>query len=479
MDRQNYNFHTHTKLCGHAGVFELEEYIEHSRNNGITRIGFSDHCPFPRLLFTEENSRMFYDEIDYYIERVKTIKRDNSDMEVLVSFEAEYDPLLEGYLRDLKSKVDYMVIGQHFVLDASVDGDYPIKYADMVCKGIESGIFDLVAHPEIFLLKRKELNYEEIDKFNSNILKAYQMICLKAKEYNIPIELNLKYAKSIGKEIIPFWEIVSSMNLKVVVGLDVHDPSKLDTMFNLKDEVLSLLDGINLNFVKDDYNPVVSRIQNQRLDIIYKLRKDNVLNTYTYYMVNLLNKIFNRIPKSDNSNEVLFYLNEHLDKEISEITSIGSSKDSELLEKSSSLEGDTSYKTFRLSRIKKNLESNNETIKVLNSLISTLKVYISKAFEIGINDRENIIKAVTLFSEINLSIDDSERRVLLEELASLEESYGKKGDNTSLVKVNPLFKSNENNFNWNLGFTKVFSLLLILSFILGVGVGIALILLKI
>ena len=305
------------------------------------------------------------------------------------------------------------------------------------------------------------------------------MICLKAKEYNIPIELNLKYAKSIGKEIIPFWEIVSSMNLKVVVGLDVHDPSKFDTMFNLKDEVLSLLDGINLNFVKDDYNPVVSRIQNQRLDIIYKLRKDNVLNTYTYYMVNLLNKIFNRIPKSDNSNEVLFYLNEHLDKEISEITSIGSSKDSELLEKSSSLEGDTSYKTFRLSRIKKNLESNNETIKVLNSLISTLKVYISKAFEIGINDRENIIKAVTLFSEINLSIDDSERRVLLEELASLEESYGKKADNTSLVKVNPLFKSNENNFNWNLGFTKVFSLLLILSFILGVGVGIALILLKI
>lgn len=479
MDRQNYNFHTHTKLCGHASVFELEEYIEHARNNGITRIGFSDHCPFPILLFTEENSRMFYDEIDYYIERVRTIKRNNSDMEVLVSFEAEYDPLLESYLRDLKSKVDYMILGQHFVLDTIIDGDYPIKYADMVCKGIESGIFDLVAHPEIFLLKRKELNYEEIDKFNSNILKAYQMICLKAKEYNIPIELNLKYAKSICKEIIPFWEIVSSMNLKVVVGLDVHDPSKFDTMFNLKDEVLSLLDGINLNFVKDDYNPVVSRIQNQRLDIIYKLRKDNVLNTYTYYMVNLLNKIFNRIPKSDNSNEVLFYLNEHLDKEISEITSIGSSKDSELLEKSSSLEGDTSYKTFRLSRIKKNLESNNETIKVLNSLISTLKVYISKAFEIGINDRENIIKAVTLFSEINLSIDDSERRVLLEELASLEESYGKKGDNTSLVKVNPLFKSNENNFNWNLGFTKVFSLLLILSFILGVGVGIALILLKI
>ncbi len=476
---QNYNFHTHTKLCGHAGIYELEEYIMHARNNGITRIGFSDHAPFPTLLFTEENQRMFYDEIDYYIDRVNTIKKDNSDMEVLTSFEAEYDPLLESHLRDLRSKVDYMVLGQHFVLNNPIDGDYPIKYADMVCKGIESGIFDFIAHPEIFLLERKKINSEEIDKFNSNIYKAYQMICFKAKEYNIPVELNLKYISLIGSETILFWKLVSSLNLKVLVGLDAHDPSKFDTMYKQKEEVLSLLNGINLNFVKSDYNPIVSRLQNQRLDIIYKLRKNNILNTYTNYMVNLLNKIFNRIPKVDNSNEVLFYLNEHLDKEITEITNKGSSKDGKLLEKSSLLEGDTSYKTFKLSRIKKNLESNNETIKVLTNLVNTLKVYISKTFEIGFNDKESIVKAVTFFSEINLCNDDSNRRVLLEELTSLEEEYSKKGDNTSLVKVNPLFKNEEKNFNWNLGFTKVFTLLLVLVFILGVGVGIALILIKI
>lgn len=476
---QNYNFHTHTKLCGHASTYELEEYIMHARNNGITRIGFSDHAPFPTLLFTEENQRMFYDEIDYYIDRVNTIKKDNSDMEVLTSFEAEYDPLLESHLRDLRSKVDYMVLGQHFVLNNPIDGDYPIKYADMVCKGIESGIFDFIAHPEIFLLERKKINSEEIDKFNSNIYKAYQMICFKAKEYNIPVELNLKYISLIGSETILFWKLVSSLNLKVLVGLDAHDPSKFDTMYKQKEEVLSLLNGINLNFVKSDYNPIVSRLQNQRLDIIYKLRKNNILNTYTNYMVNLLNKIFNRIPKVDNSNEVLFYLNEHLDKEITEITNKGSSKDGKLLEKSSLLEGDTSYKTFKLSRIKKNLESNNETIKVLTNLVNTLKVYISKTFEIGFNDKESIVKAVTLFSEINLCNDDSNRRVLLEELTSLEEEYSKKGDNTSLVKVNPLFKNEEKNFNWNLGFTKVFTLLLVLVFILGVGVGIALILIKI
>lgn len=476
---QNYNFHTHTKLCGHAGTYELEEYIIHARNNGITRIGFSDHAPFPKLLFSDENQRMFYDEIDYYIDRVNTIKKDNSDMEVLTSFEAEYDPLLESHLRDLRSKVDYMVLGQHFVLNKPIDGDYPICYADMVCKGIESGIFDFIAHPEIFLLERKKINSEEVDKFNSNIYKAYQMICFKAKEYNIPVELNLKYVSLIGSETVLFWELVSSLNLKVVVGLDAHDPSKFVAMYKQKEEVLSLLNGINLNFVKGDYNPVVNRVQNQRLDIIYKLRENNALNTYTNYMVNLLNKIFDRIPKVENSNEVLFYLNEHLDKEISELTSIGSSKDGKLLERSSTLEGDASYKTFKLSRIKKNLESNNETIKVLSNLINTLKVYISKTFEIGFNDKESIIKAVTLFSEINLCNDDSNRRVLLEELSLLEENYSKKGDNTSLVKVNPLFKNEEKNFNWNLGFTKVFSLLLVLVFILGVGVGIALILIKI
>ena len=40
----NYNFHTHTYLCGHATGLP-EEYIQRAISCGIKHLGFSDHAP--------------------------------------------------------------------------------------------------------------------------------------------------------------------------------------------------------------------------------------------------------------------------------------------------------------------------------------------------------------------------------------------------------------------------------------------------
>ena len=42
--KQNFNYHGHTKRCGHA-VGEDEEYVQAAIAAGYSIIGFSDHAP--------------------------------------------------------------------------------------------------------------------------------------------------------------------------------------------------------------------------------------------------------------------------------------------------------------------------------------------------------------------------------------------------------------------------------------------------
>ena len=43
-----YNYHTHTKRCGHA-TGEDEDYVIAALNKGYKILGFSDHAMFPNM----------------------------------------------------------------------------------------------------------------------------------------------------------------------------------------------------------------------------------------------------------------------------------------------------------------------------------------------------------------------------------------------------------------------------------------------
>ena len=159
---QNFNYHTHTKRCSHAGNYEDAEYVYYARLNGISTVGFTDHVPFNPIKLPDIKSRMVYSEVDEYISSINALKKDNPDMCILSGFEAEYYPEIEEFLGELRSKVDYMIMGEHFLKGVEVNNkDYPLIYADMVVKGIESGIFDIIAHPDIFIRKRNSISSEE------------------------------------------------------------------------------------------------------------------------------------------------------------------------------------------------------------------------------------------------------------------------------------------------------------------------------
>jgi len=225
------NYHTHTKRCGHA-VGEDEEYVIEAIKMGIKVLGFSDHVMIPNV--SEPRVRGDHSQIEDYFSSIKHLKEKYKDqIEILLGFEAEYSKDLEDYYKYLlKEKVDYLLLGQHnyFVNNEAKSYTYkdgPIEdavhYVDDVIAGIRSGLFKYLCHPDLYLYSQGSWN-KDLEREGRRILKA----CEEAK---FPIELNIcgmrrptfdgEHYSYPNKN---FFKMVKDYKVKVVLGIDAHDP---------------------------------------------------------------------------------------------------------------------------------------------------------------------------------------------------------------------------------------------------------------
>ena len=335
VKKKTYNYHTHTYRCGHASDSSDQEYVDAARNAGISTLGFSDHIPNTDLEYDEDDIRMNISETDEYISSIEELQEENPDMEILTGFEAEYDPAKEEFLAEMSDKVDYMILGQHFVRDGMDKTNphtvnYPIEYANSVCRALNTGIFDIVAHPDIFFKERDTLeSEEEKQQFDENAKIASRMICEKAKDLNIPVELNL--SASYKNDNYPnkiFWEIARETEVKVVVGADAHDPKRLETMKEDQQTTLDRINNIELNYVSGNYNPKTARENNIGLQEALITTKENATSYEVYITIQLLEKLaakesYEDIPQlstylADRLHQL--YENEDVDNKLSKLT---------------------------------------------------------------------------------------------------------------------------------------------------------------
>ena len=280
---QNFNYHTHTKRCGHADDFDDYAYVVAARNSGLTRLGFSDHLAFTSLENWDPNGRMHVDDIDGYIESIRTLQKNNPDMEILCGFEADYSAMRKQFLCEVRDKCDYMILGQHSFTDklssSLGDGDpnYPMKYARLLCEAMDTGIFDIVAHPDLFMQYRDSFaNDEDRALFMSQVSDASYMICRKAKELGIPLELNAAGLKkgtlSDGEYGYPhsaFWKIAAEVGVSVLYGVDAHHPGQILAIDEDRKIIESVIDTSKLMLVGNDYDPAVARENNPHLQTLF------------------------------------------------------------------------------------------------------------------------------------------------------------------------------------------------------------------
>lgn len=246
------NYHTHTKLCGHA-IGMSEDYIIEAIKNNFEEIGISDHGPIPKNFMTDkeyENNMLKYQMNEetfhsiYLTDLENSIKKYSSLIKIKKGIEIEYLSDRDDYYKDLLKYLDYLSLGVHyFETPFGIYNTYESMsklqlnyYTLAIEKALKSKLFTILNHPDLFLLSYISDTGKYI--FDEFCERATRRIIAAAIENNVYLELNGGGPRR-GKITInnedqyyyprnEFWKIVSEYNdVKVVIGCDTHNPKEL------------------------------------------------------------------------------------------------------------------------------------------------------------------------------------------------------------------------------------------------------------
>ena len=248
------NYHTHTKYCGHAKG-DVEDYVKEALNLNMEELGISDHAPIPlnhgmTKEEWEENycyENMDINTFDNLLKEIDNLKS-KYNIKLYKGCESEYLYNNDDWYKELRSKLDYMILGIHFfngegrVLDTYKDITYKNVdcYYECAKRAIETGLFDYLAHPDLYLFDYKSINGKnEFDNKAKEVCLKLIDLCVK---HDIYFEINtngLKYSKDKNNRDlwlypnIEFFMVVKEYmdknpnKLKLIIGADAHEPKAL------------------------------------------------------------------------------------------------------------------------------------------------------------------------------------------------------------------------------------------------------------
>lgn len=255
MIQQKFNYHTHTQRCGHA-LGSDEQYVRAAIMAGFTELGFSEHMAYPGIEKPKE--RMLNKDIEEYLSSIHKLRiQYEKDIQIKVGFEIEYFDDQLVYLKEMRKKCDYMIVGQHcqFVDGLGYDDfsdDIAVEsYTKQIVAAMKSGLISMVAHPDYFMLGRRN--------FSKTCEQAAHTICSHAVRYDIPLEINLnglRYGllyyddgESYPYPYRAFWEIAAQYPIKVLYGYDAHKPVTLLEKERIT-KVEEILKGLTFNHIQ-------------------------------------------------------------------------------------------------------------------------------------------------------------------------------------------------------------------------------------
>ncbi len=247
----NYNYHTHTKRCGHAEGLD-EEYVIRAIENGIKYMGFSDHIPLRLPNGHESDFRVPVDSALEYVKSINSLADKYKDeIELTVGFETEFVP--QYFDQMVKGAIEYgakyLILGQHFIYPYTENQVHSIRpndnacdleeYVSSVITAIKSGVISYVAHPDMFNFTGDEKIYRE----------QTARLCKEAIANDVPLELNLLGIRQ-GR-IYPndrFWAIAGEMKVPMTLGFDAHTPKDAYDEKSLK-TAKELIKKHSLNYI--------------------------------------------------------------------------------------------------------------------------------------------------------------------------------------------------------------------------------------
>lgn len=230
------DYHVHTARCGHA-VGRIEEYVERAIAAGLSEVGFSDHL-FLYWLPAERRDPtlgMAEWELDAYIQDVERMRRTYPEITVRLAIEADYVPGHERQLETILRRYDwdYVLGSVHFLGDWGfddaryVDGyrrwdidDLYHHYFDTVCAGVETGLFDVVAHLDLV----KKFGFRPPGPLDA----LYRQVAARLARTGVAVEVNTSGLRKPCAELYPAPDLLRACfeaGLPATLSSDAHDPA--------------------------------------------------------------------------------------------------------------------------------------------------------------------------------------------------------------------------------------------------------------
>lgn len=220
------NYHTHSRWCRHA-VGEIEDYIEEAIRCGFDEIAMTEHVPHNHT----EDSWIPWEQFPAYDRALnRAVQEYKGRIHVIKGFECEYYPDEMDDYRRFQEVYGYelLILGQHRCgKNKEVDifapkGAYKMHvYADDVCRGLETGLFRFLAHPDCVLEGYPNLWDKECESVMRQIFQA-------CEELHIPVEINgngMRYNRRYPSE--PAFLLSKEYQLQYMINSDAHAPEKL------------------------------------------------------------------------------------------------------------------------------------------------------------------------------------------------------------------------------------------------------------
>ena len=230
------NYHTHTARCGHAEGTD-EQYVLAAIGAGYDTLGFSDHVPYPyKSGFTSPTVRMTMDKLPEYVDSVARLKdKYEEQIRILTGFECEYFPEYMNWMADMKEEqgLDYLILGNHYELTDETGmyyghcktGAQLARYVDNTIKGMETGLFAYLAHPDLFM--------RAYGRFDDDARAAARDLAAACKAMNLPMEYNVhdRFIAYLTNRISyphpEFFDIAAQAGVRIIIGVDAHEPREL------------------------------------------------------------------------------------------------------------------------------------------------------------------------------------------------------------------------------------------------------------
>ena len=225
-------FHVHSYRGKHASQEQEEEYIKKAIELGATKIVFTDHAPFPGNPFLK---RMSIKELPEYVTVLQGLKEKYVGiLEIKIGLEIEFVPTYREYYQALLNKwdMDILLLGEHFSL--LPDGRYTFEMSEKnlearalangMIAGMETGLFQVVAHPDQIFRRMKKWN-AEMDAISKEIKEC-------AASTGVLLEKNIGNMLERKKRVYrkEFWEELPD-KLQIIYGVDAHSVTEMEENF--------------------------------------------------------------------------------------------------------------------------------------------------------------------------------------------------------------------------------------------------------